>query len=277
MLIEYFLINGFSEMKNITSYDKYKYICLLFFTIFIFNFILIFQGIDVTDYGFHLTNQVQISNGNFDNRFYTMYFFSDFVGGMWLKIIGTPSILWAKFGGVLLNSLNAIIIFHILSNYFDKKKVFYVVLVTTLFITMRNSYLIHYFSFPAFMVNIELLIFNKVINTNENQTEFKLFNFLLGFVYIVIIMSRFPLILMGLLPLFLFLYYVFANKDSSKFKKSSIFISYGILFSMIIFILFYWKIGYLKTYLSNIALIISASAGGMLLILARLIWSNHLF
>lgn len=110
-------------VKN-TSNDEYNYMPIIFFLVFIFNFILIFQGIDVTDTGFILTNQVQISNGNFENVYATMYFFSDYIGGMWLKLIDSPNILWARLGYVLLNSLNAIIIFHILSNYFEKKKYF---------------------------------------------------------------------------------------------------------------------------------------------------------
>lgn len=136
-------------------------------------------------------------------------------------------------------------------------------MVSTFFITIGNIiYIIEYFTFPAFLLNIELLIFNKILNANENQIKFKIYSFLLGLIYIVIIMSRFPLILLGLLPLFVFLYNTFTNKDTSKFKKSFVYASYGVFISTIIFLLFYLDIGYLKTYISNISSIISAYAEG---------------
>ena len=244
---------------------KDKYLKMLFLFIFIFYSIFIFQGMDVTDTGYILTNQVYSFTDHPDITYSAMWFLSDFFGGMWLKIIGTPNILWARLGGVILNSLNAIIIFNILSMYFNKEKVFFAVLVSTLFINMipgpAFSTLISYYTFPAFLVNIVLLIFNQSINTPENETDFKIYNFLLGFIFIPIVLSRFTLILIGLLPILIFLYYALTNKDVSRFKKSLRYVIYGVLISMILFILLYWYIGFLGTYISIILSQTGISAG----------------
>lgn len=121
-------------------YNKYFNIYSLFSIAFLYNLAFIFQGFDVTDFGFHLTNQVNSFAFPPDmNLIRPMYFFTDFIGGMWLSISGSPNILWARLGGVLLASVNTIIIYSILTTYFEKEKVFPIVLISTLFITMHFS------------------------------------------------------------------------------------------------------------------------------------------
>jgi len=191
-----------------------------------------------------------------------MYSLTDFVGGMWLKIINAPNILWARLGGILLFSLNALLSYKILSVYFDRKKVFVVVFASTLFITMRSSALIHYFSLPALLLNLELLIFNQLLNKPVEKTSFKLYSCLLGFMAIPIILARFSLILIVFIPVILFSYYLITKKDITELKKSAPYVISGVFASIVIFALFYKSIGFLHTYIESIGTTIFASATG---------------
>jgi hypothetical protein len=61
-----------------------------------------------------------------------LYFFTDFVGGLWLSIINRPSLVWAKLAGILMISLNAVIVYSILASYYNERKVFFIVVISTL-------------------------------------------------------------------------------------------------------------------------------------------------
>lgn len=92
--------------------DRFLNIYLMFVSIFIFRLPFIFQGFQASDFGYHMTHQVFSFTFSPEIKYIEpMYFLADFVGGMWLSIIGHPSVLWARLGGVLLGALNAVIVF----------------------------------------------------------------------------------------------------------------------------------------------------------------------
>ena len=246
-------VSDTTKSKFINSY-------VLFISVFLFHLIWIFQGLDVSDHGWHLSIQVRPFSDNGDLA--NMFSLSNFFGGMWLKIINAPNILWARLGGVLLFSLNALLAYKILSVYFDRKKVFFVVFASTLFITMRASALIHYFNFPALLLNLEVLIFNQLLNKPVDRTSFKVYSFLLGFISIPIILGRFSLILIVFIPVLVFLYFQIAKEDTTGLKKSSPYITLGTAISLVIFALFYKSVGFFNIYLESIKTYIIAAITG---------------
>ncbi len=230
---------------------------ILFISISLFYLMLIFQGLDVTDSGFHLTNQVRSFSRHIthitDNRVAT-WFLSDFFGGMWLKIINGPNLLWARLGGVLLYSLTALISYKILSSYFDRKKVFLVVFASALLITTVGvSRLIHYYSFPALLLNLELLIFSQLLIKPAKGTLFKLYSFLVGFMTIPIILARLSLIPIAFAPIIFLSYYLITKKDLRELQKSVLYVVSGIFVSFAVFALFYRSIGALHPYIKFMA------------------------
>ena len=202
----------------------------------------------MTDFGYHLTNQVNAVSFPLEyDSINPLIYFSNFVGGIWLSVLNTPNVLWAKVGGVLLTSLNSVIVYSILSTYFDRKKVFVVVLISTLFITMYFSLIyIHYFTLPALLINIDLWMLNKTLNTPKNTREHSIYSFLLGFMLIPIILSRITLVLILVIPLFIILCYCLQNSIHKLSQVNIQLIIAGFVASLIIFLLFYWKLGILQ-------------------------------
>lgn len=215
---------------------------------FIYHFVFIFQGLDVTDFGYHLTNQVNAVTFPLEyDSINPLIYFSNFVGGIWLSLINKPSIMWARLGGVLLTSLNSVIVYSILSTYFDRKKVFAVVLISTLFITMYFSLIyIHYFTLPAILININLWILNKTINTSKSTNKHNLYCFLLGFVLVPLILSRITLLMILIIPVFIIFCYYFTNSLGKLNRINISLIVVGFLISSMLFLLFYWKVGILQ-------------------------------
>jgi hypothetical protein len=247
----------------IRKYDQFLNIYLMFTSIFLFHLLFIFQGFDATDFGYHMTHQV------FSYTFTPVLkyvvptiFLTDFVGGMWLSIIGHPNVLWAKLGGVLLLALNAAIIFSILSNYFEKRKVFFVVFISSLFISVTPFIYIHYFSFPAFLVNIELWLFNKAIISDTWSKRNEVYSFLLGLMVVPIILSRFTLLPILIIPLLFAVYYYAKRKEISHLKEMVSPTIKGIIFSAICFGLIYWYLGIFNGYIWSLIGTIFSSATG---------------
>jgi len=242
--------------------NRYFNAYTIFVLVFLFNIVWIFQGLDVTDHGFHLTNQVRAFDSHSAGEFSAMWFLTDFVAGMWLRIINRPSVLWARLGGVLLVSLNASLSYSILSVHFDRRKVFPIVFVSTLFIAMTGTSLIHYYTFPSLLVLLGLLFFNQMLNKPIESISFRLHSFLVGFIAIPIILARFPLILIIFIPVLLILDYLITKEDTAKLRKSVPYVIPGIISSLILFALIYGLLGVLSVYLAAIKSQIFASATG---------------
>ena len=225
----------------------------LFASIFSFHILWIFQGVDVTDLGYHLTNQVNFFTEGADSVFVPMTFLSDFVGGIWLTIIDKPNIVWARLGGVLLYALTATISYKILKDYYDPRQVFFVVFATSVIITVRvPTTIIDYFNFPAFLLNLELFIFSRLLNEPAQSWRVKLYSWLLGFMTIPIILSRFPLILIGFVPVLVYLHHKISKTDMIQLGRSSIYLISGVLISTTLFAVFLGRIGYLNVFLETV-------------------------
>lgn len=247
----------------IEKYDQYLNVYLMFAVVFLYHLLFIFQGFDATDFGFHMTHQVLAFSSSPEIECLSpMIYLTDFIGGAWLSLIGHPSVLWARIGGVLLVALNASIVFSILSHYFEKRRVFFVVFVSSLFITMNSNLYIHYFTFPALLVNIELWIFNNLILDKNWSKKSERYSFLLGFMIIPIVLGRITLLLIGIIPLLFVVYYHLRGMNYSQLKKIVIPASKGFFIAMIFFGLFYWYLGILDSYLSYTFGGIFASAKG---------------
>jgi len=238
---------------SIKKYDQFLNSYLMFTIVFLYNLLFIFQGLDLSDFGYHMTNQVFSFTISPEIKYIepTIYL-TDFIGGMWLSLIGHPNVLWARLGGVLLVALNAAIIFSILKNYFEQRNVFFVVFVSSIFITTHPQMYIHYFTFPAFLFNIELLVFNQVILSDSGSKKSKIYSFFLGLMAIPIILSRVSLILIFIIPVLFFIYIHVRKKEVMCLEKITSPTIIGIFFSGILFGLFFRYLGILNDLFSNI-------------------------
>ncbi len=243
--------------------EKILNIYLLFGILFIFYVTMNIQGFDVTDYGYHFTNQYSLLNYPIDTIYFSpLYLLSDIAGGLWLSLIGYPSVLWGKIGGALLYTICACIVYSVLEKYFNKKMVFFVVLTSTLFLTMIPGCFIHYFTFPAFLILIELWILNALLLSNPQSKKYDLFGFLLGFMLIPIILSRITLVLIFLIPVAFILYFAIKKENIDEYKRISFIAIIGIFSSLIIFICVSIYLGIFESSIANIISTFGESARG---------------
>ncbi|MCX5829573.1 MAG: hypothetical protein NTV58_16500 [Deltaproteobacteria bacterium] len=234
----------------------------LFTVLFLFHLLWIFQGIDVTDNGFHLTNQVLAFSGHGDKTL-IMIFLSDYIGGAWLSLAGSPNLIWARLGGVLIFCLTAQISYHMLSTLFDKKRVFYIVIISTILITMTiPTFIIDYYSFPALLMNIGLFFVYQLWNSENDPKKSNIYSFLVGFIAVPIILSRFPLIMIFLIPFIVVVSYRLTKQSIAALSNIAKYSLLGFAIALVIFTAFYHSLGLLSRFIEEIAKMFSRFAGG---------------
>lgn len=219
------------------------YTLFLFSTLF--HLLFVFQGVDVTDTGWILNNQVNAFNAHVNvDRIIPKTFLTDFFGGMWLRILPGPNLLWSRIGGVFLCSLNTVIVFSILSVYFERKRTFIIVFISSLFVTMRSGiYPINYDSFPVFLLNVQVLLFHNLIMAPSHSRKADILSFLIGFMTIPIILSRLSLVLIFLSPLVMILSYVITGKKLYRALRTVVLSFSGFVCSTAFFGFLYWQLG----------------------------------
>lgn len=232
-----------------TILNKYSLFILLFG---LFSLLSI-QGFDVTDRGWHITNQYQLFEYSVSTvHINPIFFLSDIVGGLWLHLFERPNLLWQGIGGALLLSLCAFISASILENYFEKRIVFIFVLISALFSTAFFPYQIDYFTFPAFLTLIFLYLFNKIINESLSSKKCVVYAFALGSIFILIILSRFMLIMIVLIIPFIALYLWWTKHSLGRFFKGLEFALLGSFVSMGVVLICFYKFDILETFLELI-------------------------
>ena len=222
---------------------------MLFIILLLIFFISSLQGFDVTDFGYHFTNQYLLLQYPLSTvHINPMYILSDFAGGVWLHGINVPNVMWGKLGGALLLSFCAMFVFSILKNYFPKRDVFVYVLVCALFLTLYPLILIDYYTFPALLTIIFLWLFNKLLLASKNSIEFGIYAFLQGFLFIAIILARFPLILLAITLPLAGCYYWITKRPFDGFICGLKFAVLGCITGALVFLLIFHELHILTEY-----------------------------
>ncbi len=212
--------------------------------------IWIWQGIDFTDSGWDLTNQWLIFNGGIENQL-DMIFGSVFIGGLWNQIVDGNYLIWAYLGSVLINSLSALLVFLILSSYFNKKLVFLSILAITPLVIVPIIKVMNYNDIPLLLFLLMSYTINKAICTNNSKLSKTLYIFS-GIIYATVLVSRFMLITFLLFPIILVIYnYFFKDYKIVWLKKSLLFVL-GILIGLSIIFYLLYRSNLLYIYIDNI-------------------------
>jgi hypothetical protein len=112
---------------------------------------------------------------------------------------------------------------------------------------------IHYFTFPAFLINLELWIFNRVILSDGEVKKSNVYSFFQGFLAFPIILSRITLLLIFIIPILFIIYYYTRKKSILYFKKIIFPTLIEIFFSIILFGFFLWYLDVFNYNFLNIA------------------------
>lgn len=184
---------------------------ILFMTVFLYSLLWITQGFDLTDEGFVLSKSWFLLNGLWEQNTDFMWG-SSLTGGIWLKIIGAPFLLWERIGYCLIIALMGLFIYKILRNYFEAIYSFIGVLLISVFIRL-NIPTINYSCLPGLLAIIGVFFFIKSLNSKDNGFYQKFYFIFSGAIFGFSIFSRFSNIPFLVVPLAFFTLYYWIAKD----------------------------------------------------------------
>jgi hypothetical protein len=178
------------------------------------------QGVDLTDLGWHLTNQVEAvsQEGSLEDMEW-LFLFSQYAAGLWLRAIGGPSVLWGRFGGLLIVSANSMMVYSLLRRRFPGERVFLPVLATALLIEGSSAALrFEYFTIPSLLLVAQLWLLDRAL-AGSGSSKATAYAFALGFLYVPVSMSRLSLALTALLPVVALAYYRIRGRETGALRR----------------------------------------------------------
>ncbi|MCH9631806.1 MAG: hypothetical protein S4CHLAM6_01240 [Chlamydiae bacterium] len=194
------------------TWEVWKYPLTTFVISFFLLFPLAFLSIDVTDTGFHLTNQMLANEiGRSYYKFNPFFPLSDLIAGKWLLLTSSLGLIGAKLGGIFAFAISAGISVKILQEYtrdrvFLMRSAFAALLLSNCVLSDTVHYmLLNYYTVPMVLGMLYILV--SVSFIKDPRVSKALF---LGAFLPVLFFARFTLILMGLIPVMT--YWIVENK-----------------------------------------------------------------
>jgi|GEM_PF-5149209 len=205
---------------------KGKAAFILFLTILFYTLIWTTQGIDFTDEGYQLSKSWFMLHGLWKENI-NIVWFTDFVSGLWLSIIGVPSLLWARAGFALLTSLTAYFTFKLFCKYFSIVPSFFMVLPPVFLLLIFSAQTINYNNFPVLLVILGIFCMSFMIEEGKNPN---IYGILSGIFFSLAVFARISFILF---PFMAFLYLIidsfFYMKDFKKLLNNISVVFYGLI------------------------------------------------
>ena len=165
----------------------------LFFLIVTIRSLLSCQGVDLTDEGYHLSNQWALCLGSSHSN--PLLLGSNLLGSWWLGLLSAPNLAWARLGGAIWQGGCATFVFIWLERDFGPRA-WLVVLSTSLLISAYLPCGLNYDSVPAGLGLIWLFLWQRMQQPNHKTA------FALGAMAGLLTFCRIPLLLLAFVPLF---------------------------------------------------------------------------
>ncbi|MBL7762884.1 MAG: glycosyltransferase family 39 protein [Chitinophagaceae bacterium] len=217
---------------------------LLFFLLFVYQVLFIFQGVNVADEGFHATFYKLIFKEPESVQYNFMFWFSGIVGGSFHYLMADLGLWGIRLAGVIVITATSIISYALLKNYIKPNHLKIGLVLATILIN-NNHKTLYYDNLSALFYSIIAYFLFKGI---EKDNKWKLI--LAGLFVSLNAFTRLP----NLLGLGLAVVIVLAgilNKKSSKYQLTQVFFFFsGFAMTTILVLVFMKAIGHL-TYFSN--------------------------
>lgn len=210
----------------------------------IYPLLFIWQGLDLTDTGYVLTNYQQIFNEPSSIESSFRIWLSDIIGGSWIYFFGNFGVIGYKFAAVLLVWATLYITYMTLRLYIKKGVLLFGLLLALMFIN-RTGYQFNYNSFTALFYVTGVYFIFEGLRCNKKHLIF-VSAFILG----LNIFIRLPNIL-GFFLISSIFFYGFINKTqvSVQLRQTFYFLS-GYLISVVFALFVMYMFGHFEIYVS---------------------------
>ena len=160
---EYPLVRSCEVREGKDRRNLIRWAAFVFLAAALFHLGWIWQGLDMTDEGYNLTNQWLLISAPGHYRFNATVWLSDFLGGVWLKLAGGLGLIGARLGWVFVKAFSAAVAFLILGRFFPKRYVIPAVVAAAIAMYYHGPMVIDYNCLPVafLLVGIALILSSR--------------------------------------------------------------------------------------------------------------------
>ena len=185
---------------------------LAFAVVFLIRYPIVILGVDVTDEGFNLSNQL-LSNamGIEFIKVAPQWWLSDFIAGSWLKLMDSYGLWGARLGGILCTSLIAMLSTRIIGLVY-KSHLGLVLVVLAAALYSQPARILYYDNVPVLLFLIFGFSFVKMILNSSIRP----YSILAGCALALLILSKWTMLIAGFIPVLTLVACHYSDKDLMK-------------------------------------------------------------
>lgn len=165
---------------------------------FVYCMMWIWQGLDLADEGFNLTNQWLIWDFP-ENYYFTPYWLSDYLGGFWLRIHPSGGLLWARIGWAVTMAACALTSTYLVQLSMPGRVCAFYCFATSVIVQQGTQTLITYNTLPPLLAILFLISYLHALSASGRQERI-LLTILAGTLLGLGPFTRLPYLLLLFLP-----------------------------------------------------------------------------
>ncbi|MBN1251776.1 MAG: glycosyltransferase family 39 protein, partial [Bacteroidales bacterium] len=193
------------------NYSKIFNSWILFIITFLYTIYWIPQGFDITDEGYMLSKSWFMTHGMWSYNIDKIWG-STLLNKLRLSVLGTPSLIWVRFGYSIVVALMAVFSFKILKFRFDKIEAFISVFALSLISYSGRLQIINYHNISTLILLISIYFFVLAFVKKNNKILI-----ISGFLILLATVSK---ITLGLFLAYPFFYFLIINVlEKNKFSE----------------------------------------------------------
>jgi len=221
-----------------------------FILMILWELLLIFQGVELADTGFHLTAFTFIFEDSYSVQYSMSFWLSDICGHLWMSIWPSGGLLWGRIGWMVVINCALILYFLLLKPELGVQKTLLGLGITTIFILQGGPECLNYDMFSILGYSIAVTLLYKGLSCNKTVPLITS-GFILGITVFFKLTNLSGLIILLMIP-----FSVYLNKKtfSHSFKLSFIYLISFIVGIGAILLLINFT-GHLDLFLENLSFI----------------------
>lgn len=220
---------------------------IFFLILFVYQFLFIFQGMDVADEGFFMTFYQQIFKNPESFVMNFLYWFTGIVGGIFYYLFPSSGILGMRILGISIILTTSILTYNLLKNNVNKLNLRIGILFVVLFVNSNDIKEMYYDNLSSLLTILSsILIFKGLVKNRLILIAFS------GAFISLSMFTRIPSMAMLIFLLAIFYYgFISKNKIITIAKQGASFLSGFVLMTIVILCLMQ-LIGHLSVYLETL-------------------------
>ncbi|TKG94735.1 hypothetical protein EYV94_12390 [Puteibacter caeruleilacunae] len=220
---------------------------LFFIFILCWQILLTFQGLDLADTGFHLTAFSQIFNAPDSVQYSMMFWLSDIVGALWMKLFPSGGLYWIRIGWVVCSTATFLIYYSLLRMVLSQREALLSLTVILVFILQGGPECLNYDVLTTLGYGIGIFFLIKGLLRSKGM-----YLLISGLVFgICLFLKLSNLAYLGFWAVIVFTHIIYRNSKCRLLVDSVCWLS-GVVVGMALILILIHQLGHWELFVNNL-------------------------